>query len=180
MHAISDICGGCVSSSLWGFSFFMFQHHFVDPVQHSKFMTLNWFCKDVLRVMQSIPKPHNHRGTACFFAVLKPQNSWQSIRCRCVCQRSEESLLADIMANQLNSAPPRRRGRHRGIVVVSVAFQAESLKSSLHNPLLNVSSTGKVEIVCTVETWMSFWRQRQAEMIGIQQLPGVFYLFQDL
>lgn len=72
---------------------------FIQAVLHSNFVTLDWFCKNLLYVMQYIPKPHNHQGTACFFAVLKPQNSWQSIRGRCVCQRSEASLLADIMAN---------------------------------------------------------------------------------
>lgn len=72
---------------------------FIQAVLHSNFVTLDWFCKNLLYVMQYIPKPHNHQGTACFSAVLKPQNSWQSIRGRCVCQRSEASLLADIMAN---------------------------------------------------------------------------------
>ena len=116
-----------VFTFLWAFFECLSTSLFIQAVLHSKFVTLDWFCKNVQRVMLYIPKPHNHQGTACFFAVLKPQNSWQSIRGRCVCQRSEESLLADIMANQLNSAPPRRRGRHRGIIVVALAFQAESL-----------------------------------------------------
>ena len=86
--------------SLFSGLFQMFEHIFVYwRALHSKFMTLDRFCKNVQYVMQYIPKPHNHRGTACFLTVLKPQNSWQSIRDRCVCQRSEESLLADIMAN---------------------------------------------------------------------------------
>lgn len=98
MPLASNCCVECflLSSGL----FWIFEHIFVySRVLHSKFVTLDWFCKNVQYVIQYIPKPHNHQGTACFFTVLKPQNSWQSIRDRCVCQRSEESLLADIMAN---------------------------------------------------------------------------------
>ena len=78
----------------------MFEHIFVYSSSVTiELMTLDWFCKTVLCVMHYIPKPHNHQGTASFVAVLNPQNSWQSIRGRCVCQPSEANLLADIMAN---------------------------------------------------------------------------------
>lgn len=46
----------------------------------------------VMYVTQSIPKPRNHPGTACFF-VLKPQNPWQSIR-GCVCVSTKRGKFA--------------------------------------------------------------------------------------
>lgn len=132
-------------------------HLFIQAVLHSELMTLDWFCNNLQYVMQYIPKPHNHQGTACLFTVLKPQNSWQSIKDCCVCQRSEESLLAHIMANYLNS--PRRIGRHQGIVAVLLVL--------LYNPLFKMSLTEKLEILCSVKIWMS-QRWRHAEMVGIQ------------
>ena len=44
--------------------------------------------------------------------------------------------------------------------MVSLTFQAESLKSSQHKSLLKISLAEKVEIVCTDETGVFFGENR--------------------
>lgn len=113
---------------------------------HSEFMTSDWFGKNLHYVMQytapcppTPPKTHNHQGTACLFAVLKAQNSWQSIKARCVCvNEARRVFLLILWLISSTRLPQDGEGRHRGIVAVSMVLP--------RNPLFKIPSTKKLEV----------------------------------
>lgn len=94
---------------------------------------------DAVYLPPPAPKTHNHQGTACLFAVLKAQNSWQSIKACCVCvNEARRVFLLILWLISSTRLPQDGEGRHRGIVAVSMVLP--------RNPLFKIPSTKKLEV----------------------------------
>lgn len=161
-----------VFTSFLGFlkRIYLSAYWFIRVTLHPEFVTWDWFGKNVHYVMQYTPttpcprrppKTHNHQGTACLFAVLKAQNSWQSIKACCVCvNEARRVFLLILWLISSTRLPQDGEGRHWGIVAVSMVLP--------RNPLFKIPSTKKLEVcLCIWDSHVFCWRRRVG-MIGIQ------------